>query len=92
MEGGLMLSILDVHLSVININSLRLFLTIMMLSYCTNTHEYIKNNIYNDCYEETAKGVECHHSKETVNYKKLREEYPRVPSNNSIYREHFMRK
>lgn len=83
---------LIVHLSVINNSSLGLLLTILMLSYCTNTQEYIRNSRYNDCYEETSKGIECHHTKEAVNYKKLREEYPRIPSNNSIYRQHFMRK
>ena len=57
-----------------------------MLSYCSNTKNYIDKNKFNDCYEETAKGIECFPTREAVNYKKLKEEYPRVPSSNSSLR------
>ncbi|PJD99040.1 MAG: hypothetical protein CK427_16550 [Leptospira sp.] len=65
-----------------------LFLSIFpsMLSYCNNTKNYYQKNKYNDCYEETAKGIECFPTREAVNYKKLEEEYPRVPSSNSSLR------
>lgn len=70
-----------------------LFLSIISstLNYCSISKDHYQKNKYNDCYEETAKGLECHHIRDYVNYKKLKEEYPRVPSSNSSPRQWLKR-
>ena len=49
-------------------------------------------NEYNNCYEEAAIENPCFHYKEPLYYEKFKREYPKVPSNSSIYTLKFMRK
>jgi hypothetical protein len=74
------------------LNILLLIVISFFIFRCLKTREYLKMNEYNDCYEETAKENPCFHYKEPVYYEKLKKEYPKVPSNSSIYTQKFMRK